>query len=229
MNTAHYIVAFRDVALREVGGTYPRRKDIGVDSRAIRLVAIGDELLAGHGDPRALGWFGRVLAGTSSDSAQIISFALPAPAETTEELAERWLGEAQRRFAEDGENRLVLALSDADATYGVTTARSRLNLANILDAATQLGLSTFVVGPPPRLEADRNQEIARLSAAFADVTTRRNHFYVDAFRPLEKHEQYRADLASNNGVPGQQGHGLMAWLVMHRGWYTWLGIPEPTR
>ena len=229
MNTAHYIVAFRDVALREVGGTYPRRKDIGVDSRAIRLVAIGDELLAGHGDPRALGWFGRVLAGTSSDSAQITSFALPAPAETTEELAERWLGEAQRRFAEDGENRLVLALSDADATYGVTTARSRLNLANILDAATQLGLSTFVVGPPPRLEADRNQEIARLSAAFADVTTRRNHFYVDAFRPLEKHEQYRADLASNNGVPGQQGHGLMAWLVMHRGWYTWLGIPEPTR
>ncbi|MBM7797079.1 hypothetical protein JOD50_002031, partial [Pseudoglutamicibacter cumminsii] len=55
-----------------------------MDSRAIRLVAIGDELLAGHGDPRALGWFGRVLAGTSSDSAQITSFALPAPAETTE-------------------------------------------------------------------------------------------------------------------------------------------------
>lgn len=200
-----------------------------MDSRAIRLVAVGDELLAGHGDPRALGWFGRVLASTPSESAQVTPFALPAPAETTEQLAERWLGEAQLRFDDDGENRLVLALSDADATYGVTTARSRLNLANILDASTQLGLSTFVVGPPPRLDPDHNKEIARLSAAFADVTTRRNHFYVDTFRPLEKHEQYRADLTSNNGEVGQQGHGLMAWLVMHRGWFTWLGVPEPTR
>lgn len=199
-----------------------------MDTRSLRLVAIGDELLAGHGDPRGLGWFGRVLGKTPSDQVQLEPFVLASPAETTEELAERWLGEAQQRFSPEGGNRVVVALSDADERQGVSTARSRLNLANILDAATQLSLSAFVVGPPPTLDPDTNRRVAQLSSAFGDVTTRRNHFYVDAFTPLENHEQYRADLAAHDGLPAQQGHGLIAWLVLHRGWYPWLGITEPT-
>jgi acyl-CoA thioesterase-1 len=198
-----------------------------VDTRSVRLVAIGDELLAGHGDPRGLGWFGRVLARTPVEQVQLEPYVLASPKETTEELAGRWLGEAQQRFDPDGANRVVVALSDADEEHGVSTARSRLNLANILDAATQLSLSAFVVGPPPTLDPERNQRIGQLSAAFGDVTTRRNHFYVDTFTPLQGHEQFRADLAAHRGIPAQQGHGLLAWLVLHRGWYPWLGITDP--
>jgi hypothetical protein len=51
---------------------------------------------------------------------------------------------------------------------------------------------------------------------------------VDAFTPLEHHDQWRSDLASNGGLPGQAGYGLIAWLVLHRGWYPWLQLPEPT-
>ena len=65
-----------------------------------------------------------------------------------------------------------------------------------------------------------------MSAAYADVVTRRNHVYVDTFNPLLHHEQWRNDLAANDGRPGQSGYGLMAWLVLHRGWYNWLNIPE---
>jgi hypothetical protein len=25
-------------------------------------------------------------------------------------------------------------------------------------------------------------------------------------------------------LPGQIGHGLIAWLVLNRGWYEWLGL-----
>ncbi|MFC2655409.1 MAG: lysophospholipase, partial [Rothia dentocariosa] len=33
-----------------------------MEQRNIRLVPVGDDLLAGDGDPRTLGWFGRVMA-----------------------------------------------------------------------------------------------------------------------------------------------------------------------
>ena len=39
-----------------------------MDKRELRIVAVGDELVAGVGDPRALGWLGRVLARTPQDT-----------------------------------------------------------------------------------------------------------------------------------------------------------------
>ena len=132
-----------------------------------------------------------------------------------------------RRFASGQDNRLVIAPSTLDIDLSITSARSRLNMANIIDTASQHNVRVLVVGPPPTLDAERNRRIADLSAAYADVTTRRNHVYVDTFNPLQHHEQWRKDLAANHGRPGQAGYGLMAWLVLHRGWYGWLDLPEP--
>ncbi|MCC3290527.1 MULTISPECIES: GDSL-type esterase/lipase family protein [Arthrobacter] len=197
-----------------------------MEQRRIRLAAVGDELLAGHGDPRALGWLGRVLARTSPENVNLQAYSLAAPNEGTEALANRWLAEAGRRFEDGCENRLVIGLSDRDLDLQLTTARSRLNLANILDGAAQMSIKVFVVGPPPGLDPERNRKLADLSAAFGDVTTRRKHVYVDTLNPLLNHEQWRTDLAANGGTPGQAGYGLMAWLVLHRGWYQWLDLPD---
>ena len=197
-----------------------------MEKRDLRIVAVGDELVAGVGDPRALGWLGRVLARTPSDDVSIEPFVLACPREGTEALAGRWLNEAGRRFDDFHENRLVIGLSGRDIEYGLSTARSRLNLANILDGATQLNIPVFVVGPPPSLDPALNRKLAELNTAFADVTTRRKHHYVDTFTPLQNHEQRRNDVAANAGAPGQAGYGLMAWLVLHRGWYQWLDLPE---
>ncbi|MEE1622194.1 GDSL-type esterase/lipase family protein [Zafaria sp. Z1313] len=199
-----------------------------MEARTLRIAAVGNELLAGHGDPRALGWYGRVLARTTGENLRVQSYTLAAPGEGTEALAQRWIEEAGRRLSEEHENRLVIGLSDADLDLGLSTARSRLNLANILDAASQMSIKAMVVGPVPGLDAERNARLAELSAAYADVANRRRHAYVDTFTPLQNHEQWRTDLAANDGLPGQAGHGLMAWLVLHRGWYTWLGLPEPS-
>lgn len=198
-----------------------------MEQRRIRIAAVGDELLAGAGDPRALGWLGRTLARTNPAPASLVTFTLASPNEGTEELAGRWLQEAGRRFDDGFENRLVIGLSSRDLDLGLTTARSRLNLANILDGASQLSIRVFVVGPPPGLDPERNLRLAELSAAFGDVTTRRKHVYVDTFTPLLNHGQWRTDLAANGGGPGQAGYGLIAWLVLHRGWYQWLDLPEP--
>ncbi len=196
-----------------------------MEQRRIRLAAVGDELLAGLGDPRALGWLGRVMARTAPDGVQVEAYSLAAPNEGTESLANRWLQETGRRFDDGFENRLVIGLSDRDLDLELSTARSRLNLANILDGAAQMSVKVLVVGPPPGLDPERNRRLGELSAAFADVTTRRKHVYVDTFTPLLAHEQWRNDLAANGGTPGQAGYGLMAWLVLHRGWFQWLEIP----
>ena len=39
------------------------------------------------------------------------------------------------------------------------------------------------------------------------------------------HDQWQADLAASpDGLPGQAGYGLIAWLVLHAGWQAWLDL-----
>ena len=193
-----------------------------------RIMVIGDELAAGAGDPKALGWVGRVAARTASQPPPMV-LTIAVPGETTTALSARWEDETNRRLdpdpGEDGHH-MVVALGRADLASGVSLARSRLNLANILDVADGRRISTFVVGPPPGPHGDPDQQ-AELSAAFADVAGRRRVPYVETYGPLARHDQWIADLAAGDGsCPGQAGYGLMAWLVLHSGWHPWLGLPD---
>ena len=153
------------------------------------------------------------------------------PGETTADLAARWWEESRRRYGELGPDvggRLVLGLGHGDALRGLSVPRSRLNLANVLDDAHSRGLPAFVVGPPPAAVPDENARIDELSTTFGDVCHRRDVPYVDTFTPLVTHETWLTDLAAGDGLhPGQAGYGLIAWLVLHGGWYEWLGVPRP--
>ncbi|HEY3438421.1 MAG TPA: GDSL-type esterase/lipase family protein [Actinotalea sp.] len=195
---------------------------------ARRICVIGDELVAGAGDPKALGWVGRVVARTPLEPSPIV-MTLAVPHETTGALSARWDAETALRFGPpppQGTHHLVVALGRADLDAGVSLARSRLNLANILDVAESRRLSCFVVGPPPGGTAPAERQ-AELSAAFGDVALRRRVPYVETYGPLARHEQWLADLSTGDGeTPGQAGYGLMAWLVLHTGWHRWLGLPD---
>ncbi|MCL2464988.1 MAG: GDSL-type esterase/lipase family protein [Micrococcales bacterium] len=193
--------------------------------RPLRIVVVGDELVAGAGDPRGLGWVGRVAARTHAPAAPAF-LALAVPGENTGGLSARWEAEAMRRWAPEADNRLVVAPSRADVATGLSLARTRLNLANVLDTAARHRVPTFVVGPPPGTD-DENDRVEALTAACCDVARRRRLPYVDCFTPLVAHQQWLADLAAGDGrLPGQAGYGLMAWLVLHTGWHPWLGLPD---
>lgn len=119
----------------------------------MRICFIGDELVAGVGDPRGLGWVGRVNAHSTFDlPATFLTLAVPS--ETTKQMAARWEAEVLLRLADGEPHGLVIGVGPGDVAAGISTARSRLNLANITDRATSLGVPSFVVGPPPLAGVD---------------------------------------------------------------------------
>jgi len=195
--------------------------------RVSRICVIGDELVASVGDPRGLGWVGRVAARTTGDPRPQF-YSLAVPQETTSGLFGRWEAEVDRRWLPEADNRLIIALGSSDVRADLSLARSRLNLANILDTAAARRIPTLVVGPPPANPED-DAQISELSAAFADVAQRRRVPFVDTFTPLQPHEQWNADIAASpQFLPGQAGYGLLAWLVLHSGWQEWLGQETPS-
>jgi lysophospholipase L1-like esterase len=195
--------------------------------RNLRVVVLGDELLTGAGDPKGLGWLGRVQARIPQGD-DVAVFPLAKIGETTAQLLDRWQAEALPRFSKDTENYLVLALSSQDIMAQTTISRSRLNLASLLDDAIREGVNVFVVGPTPTGVAEYDAEVSELNAGFADVVKRRQLKYVDCFSPLKEHEGWLAEVSNHpRRLPGQVGYGLMAWLVLNKGWFEWLGMTEP--
>ena len=195
------------------------RRDVG-------LCFVGSSMTAGYGDPKGLGWVGRVVSRTAHPDLDLTAYNLGIRGDTSGDVMARWRAECTPRWERRSERRLVLSVGANDIAGGVSLARSRLNLANILDEATTSGIATFVVGLVPSLDAETNERILALSEAQADVCARRGVTYVDCFRPLTTHEQWSADIAASADRvhPGQVGYGLIAWLVLHHGWYDWLRI-----
>ncbi|MEO5982666.1 MAG: GDSL-type esterase/lipase family protein [Pedococcus sp.] len=194
--------------------------------RDVGLVFLGASLVAGVGDPKGQGWVSRVVGRTHHPDLELTAYNLGVRGDTSADLLNRWKGECAPRWAERAEKRLVISVGTADAMSGVTLARHRLNLANILDDAASAGIGTFVVSPPPSDDEELNTKLDVLVEAQADVCSRRGVPFVDCYRPLLGHEQWRTDLAASRvqNHPGQAGYGLIAWLVLHNGWYDWLQI-----
>lgn len=194
--------------------------------RDVGMVFVGASMTAGYGDPKGLGWVGRVVARTQHPDLDLTAYNLGVRGNTSGDVVTRWGAECHPRWKGRSERRLVLSVGTNDVLSGMTMARSRLNLANVLDEATNAGIGVFVVGLTPTLDGDLNRRIEALAEAQADVCARRGITYVDCFRPLATHDQWMADLAASpdRAHPGQAGYGLIAWLVLHNGWNDWLSI-----
>jgi acyl-CoA thioesterase I len=194
--------------------------------RDVGLVFLGASLVAGVGDPKGQGWVSRVVGRTQHPDLELTAYNLGVRGDTSADLLARWKNECAPRWSGRVEKRLVVSVGTADAISGATLARHRLNLANILDDAASAGIGTFVVSPPPSDDEELNTKLDVLVEAQADVCSRRAVPFVDCYRPLLGHEQWRTDLAASRVQhhPGQAGYGLIAWLVLHNGWYDWLQI-----
>lgn len=193
--------------------------------RDIGLCFVGDGFVAGYGDPKALGWVSRVVGRTDARDATLTSYNLGVRGSSSSDVMNRWRVECPPRWAGRSERRIVVSVGAEDVAQGLTTARSRLNLANILDEASSLGIAALVVGPTPTLDSEVNARLGVLADAQSDVCQRRSVPFVDCFSPLAGHDQWQSDLAAGDAVhPGQAGYGLIAWLVLNGGWHRWLRL-----
>jgi lysophospholipase L1-like esterase len=195
--------------------------------RDVALVFLGASTVAGVGDPKGQGWVSRVVGRTQHPDLELTAYNLGVRGDTTADLLARWKAECEPRWRGRAEKRLVVSIGANDVATGITLARHRLNLANILDDAASTGIGTFVVSPAPSGDDEHNGKLDVLVEAQADVCSRRGVPFVDCFTPLLGHEQWRSDLAASRVAhhPGQAGYGLLAWLVLHNGWYDWLQVP----
>ena len=194
--------------------------------RSLRIVLLGDELLTGAGDPKGMGWVGRIQQ-RLPNSDDILLFSLAMPNETSAGVLRRWREEALPRFSEQTENYLVIALGAADVATGTSLSRSRLNLASVLDDAKRERVGVFVIGPAPTGIPTIDNKLSELTMGYQDVVQRRGLNFVDCFHPLQDHAGWKAELdQSPVDRPGQVGYGLIAWLVLNRGWFEWLALSE---
>ena len=193
--------------------------------RRVGVCFVGDEYVAGLGDPKALGWVSRVVARTPHAGVDLAAYNLGVRGDSSTEVLARWQQESEPRWRTANERRLVIGFGAGDIEQDLSTARSRLNLANILDDASSAAIATFVVGPAPTLDNEFNERLQLLVDAQADVCSRRGVPDVHSARPvLGPHHGPSEIAASPAGLPGQAGYGLIAWLVLHAGWQSWLDL-----
>ncbi len=194
--------------------------------RDVALVFLGASLVAGVGDPKGQGWVTRVVGRTQHPELELTAYNLGVRGNTTADLLDRWASEVPARWVGRTERRLVVSIGTNDILTGISLARHRLNLANLLDDAATQAVGTFVVSPPPSDDDELNARLEVLVDAQADVCSRRGVPFVDCYHPLRGHDQWRTDLAASAVPhhPGQAGYGLIAWLVLHNGWSEWLEI-----
>src|SRR5688572_19216129 len=96
-----------------------------------------------------------------------IEFRPSADAQVVPDVPRRWAAEVPLRWVGRSERRVVVSIGTNDVLQGITLARHRLNLANLLDDAATSGVGTFVVSPPPTDDPELNARLEVLVEAQA--------------------------------------------------------------
>jgi lysophospholipase L1-like esterase len=193
--------------------------------RDVRVCVFGDALVAGVGDPKALGWVGRVAARTPpSTGIALTAYPLGVRGEAIEDVVVRMPLESASRFARGDEHRVVLAAGVVDAERDVRPARAAAALDFGL-AAT--GVPCLVIGPPPMGDDALRARLAQLDAAYALICERIGVDYISTFERLDGRKPWH-DARTDEGHPNQTGYGLLTRVILDGGWYDWLGVKPPS-
>ncbi|MEA2219425.1 MAG: acyl-CoA thioesterase [Solirubrobacteraceae bacterium] len=193
-----------------------------------RVLVFGDSIVAGTGDPQALGWVGRVVAASWAAGLPLTAYQLGVRRETSLQVAARWRAEALPRLADGAVSRVAFSFGVNDATVEegrerVAPATSAATLDGVLDDARELGLPAFVVGPAPVADAAHSARVRLLSERFADVCARHAVPYVAVADALVADGAWAREAAAGDGAhPAAAGYEALARLVLGGGWLQWL-------
>ncbi|WP_332763563.1 GDSL-type esterase/lipase family protein [Phenylobacterium sp.] len=188
----------------------------------MRLIAFGDSMVAGAGDPDHLGWVGRALAGRRA----VTLYNLGVRRETSGDVAARWRAEALPRMVDYEPMRIVFSLgvNDCHLEDGrprLSQAESLKNAQAVMTGAAEL-CPVLVVGPPPVVDPGVCARLEGLNDALKALAARLRVPFIDVLRPLAADGLFQAEaLAWDGAHPGAGGYQRMADLIsVHPAWVT---------
>ena len=186
----------------------------------MRLIAFGDSMVAGAGDPDHLGWIGRTIAGRR----EITLYNLGVRRETSADIAARWDAETRPRMVDHEPMRIVFSfgVNDChleDGAPRVATAETLKTARAMLTEARALA-PVLMVGPPPVADPGVCARVESLNAALLALCGRLRAPFIDVFQPLVAGGLWQAEAAAWDGAhPGAAGYQQMADLVAaHPAW-----------
>ena len=193
----------------------------------MRLIAIGDSIVAGAGDPDHQGWIGRAIAGRRG----ITLYNLGVRRETSSDIAARWEAEVRPRLVDHEPMRIVVSFGlndcnpadDGGPGVRVPAAETLKNAQAILTGAARLA-PVLMVGPPPTAEPGVTVRAEALNDHLLALAQRLRTPFIDVFRPLAAGGVWQEEAAAWDGAhPGAAGYRQMAELVAaHPAWRTFV-------
>ena len=194
----------------------------------MRLIFIGDSIVAGSGDDECRGWVGRVGTVTRRAGVDHTPYNLGIGGDTTADVLARWEQEVARRLNPEIENRLVIQVGVNDARDGVERPAddSVADLGAFVDGARGAGFDPLVVGPIPTAQQGESERIGALSERFARVCADRSAAFIEVHAALRDNGAFLASLDSDGYHPDADGYAEIAQVVLHNGWWEWLAARE---
>ena len=190
----------------------------------MRLLFIGDSIVAGSGDDECRGWVGRVGTASRRAGVDLTPYNLGIGGDTAGDVRARWRDEVTRRLSDEIENRLVVQVGVNDGRDGVERPAddSVRDLLEVVEGARGIGLEPLVVGPIPTAQRDESERIGALSRRFADACAGVGAAFVEVHAGLRDNGAFLASLGSDGYHPDADGYAEIAQVVLHNGWWEWL-------
>lgn len=191
---------------------------------------VGESYVAGVGDPRGLGWAGRLVARAEAAGQPLVHYNLGIKREDSNDLRARWEAECGRRLPATADCRVVVSTGANDTQFEngrrrVGLADSLANLSAILDTARRREWTALVVSPPPNVDADHNGRLAELDDGHAEICADAGVPFVRVHEALRGSATWMADIRRGDGYhPGARGYDEFAELLAPH-WLVWLAEP----
>lgn len=190
----------------------------------MRLIFIGDSIVAGSGDDECRGWVGRVGSASRRAGVDHTPYNLGIGGNTAGDVLARWQQEVARRLNPEIQNRLVVQVGVNDARDGVERPAddSVRDLAAFVAGARAVALEPLVVGPVPTAQPEESDRIGVLSARFAGLCAETETAFIEVHAALRDSGSFLASLESDGYHPDADGYAQIAQVVLHNGWWEWL-------
>ncbi|MFQ6325378.1 GDSL-type esterase/lipase family protein [Nocardia sp. CWNU-33] len=196
-------------------------------SRDLRVCFVGDSLVAGVGDPRCLGWVGRLAAQAYTDGIPVVAYNLGVRRQTSTDIRARFLAECVQRLPAGTDARIVLSFGvndtmQVDGQCRVTSDQSVANLGALVRQAAEYGWPVLMVAPPPIDDVEHNARTAALDEQFTEICAAEGIPYVRIHHQLRKNAVWMREVREGDGAhPGAAGYDELAAAVAPQ-WREWL-------